>query len=89
MQSILKILKCDHNLFTKAIKLIINSSKMIILFQLRFKIPCELLYPLFIINFALNLLNPVRKSYYNRGNTTLFNNPMIKKYNLMMRLYSL
>ena len=88
MQSISKTLKSDYNLFAKAVELKIDSFKVVVLFQLRLKIPRELLNPDFITDFVLGFFNSVREPCYSRCGSTLFGNPVIEECDLVVRLNS-
>ena len=81
-----KTLKSHYNLFTKAVEFMINSFKVIIFFQLRFKISYKLLNSLSITDFVFCLLDSIWKSYYYWCSFTFFDNSMIKKCDLMMCL---
>ena len=59
VQSISNTLVIHHGLFAKAIELMVNSLEMVVLLELRSKIPLGLLDPVFVARFAFGLLRDV------------------------------
>jgi hypothetical protein len=86
VQSISNTLTLHHDLFAKVIELMINSLEMVVLLELRFKIPRELLDPVFVASCALGLVNSVQEPRYGKCGSNLLGNPVVKRRDLMMRL---